>query len=320
MTQCPYSYVVDEKEACRMSTTVKPRIAFIGLGVMGLPMAGNLQRAGFAVAAHDVSDAACQAASGNGLEVNRDLADALSHADVVITMLPNTAHVEAIVHSESGTLAYCRPGTVHVDMSSISPVETREFAIESQAAKLGYIDAPVSGGVKGARSGTLSIMAGGELSDLERVTPVLQAMSSRITHMGDVGTGQATKACNQVAVAINIQAVCEAFALGSSLGVDLNKLREALMGGSTASWVLDNLGPQMIDGDDSAGFRIGLQVKDLRIALEAAHDCQTPLPAASGVLDMYLEAVAHGEGDNGNQALSRVYERLTTAMIAQDKS
>lgn len=160
-------------------------------------------------------------------------------------------------------------------------------------------------------------MAGGADEHLDRVADVLDAMAGTVSRMGPVGAGQATKVCNQVAVAVNIQAVCEAFTLGRALGVDLHRLREALLGGSTASWVLDNLGPQMIAGDDSAGFRIALQVKDLRLGLEAAQANNVPLPAASGVLDLYVEAMAHGEEGNGNQALSRVYERLANLAIAE---
>lgn len=291
-------------------------IAFLGLGIMGIPMAKNIAAAGFEVEAFDVSNTASRYGRAAGLIVVDDVTDLLHRADVVITMLPNASHVETVVNGPAGTIANCCHNTVHVDMSSISPIETRELAAASEVAHIRYIDAPVSGGVKGAHDGTLSVMAGGDAEDLSSVAPVLDAMSDRIVHMGPVGTGQATKACNQIAVAINIQAVCEAFALGRALGVDLSKLREALMGGATASWVLDNLGHQMINGDDDAGFRIALQVKDLRLGLEAARDSHVPLPAAAGVLDMYLEAMAHGEESNGNQALYRTYERLANIGIA----
>jgi 2-hydroxy-3-oxopropionate reductase len=294
-------------------------IAFLGLGVMGAPMARNIARTGLHVEAYDVIEEARERARAEGLTVADDVGGLVHRADVVVTMLPDTPHVEEAVHGAGGTLANCRPGTVHIDMSSISPVATRHLGEASLAAGIGYVDAPVSGGVKGAREGTLSIMAGGSDEHLDRVADVLGAMAARVTRMGPVGTGQATKACNQVAVAINIQAVCEAFTLGRALGVDLGALREALLGGATSSWVLDNLGPQMIAGDDSAGFRIALQAKDLRLGLEAARANNVPLPAASGVLDLYLEAMAHGEEGHGNQALSRVYERLANVRIAEGK-
>lgn len=294
-------------------------IAFLGLGVMGTPMALNTARAGFHVEAYDVLGTARDRARDEGLPVVDDVRDLIRRADVIVTMLPNTTHVEEIVHGADGTIANCRPGTIHTDMSSISPVATRQLGEASLAAGIGYIDAPVSGGVAGAREGALSVMAGGSDDHIDRVTDVLDAMAARVTRMGPVGAGQATKVCNQVAVAINIQAVCEAFTLGRALGVDLGRLREALLGGATSSWVLDNLGPQMIAGDDDAGFRIALQVKDLRLGLEAAQANNVPLPAASGVLDMYLEAMAHGEESNGNQSLSRVYERLANVHIAESE-
>ncbi len=292
-------------------------IALLGLGVMGTPMAQNVAAAGFHIEAFDLFEQARARAREEGVKVVDDVAELLSRAAVVITMLPSTPHVTEVVNGANGTIANCRPGTVHVDMSSISPVATRELGAASITAGLGYIDAPVSGGVKGARAGALSIMVGGEEEHLALVCDVLEAMGTKITHMGPVGTGQATKVCNQIAVAINIQAICEAFALGSSLGVDLGRLREALLGGSTASWVLEHLGPQILAGDDSAGFRIALQVKDLRLGLEAAANSNVPLPATSGVLDLYTEAMAHGEDGNGNQALSRVYERLANLQIAE---
>lgn len=293
-------------------------IAFCGLGVMGLPMALAIDRSGLHVEGFDVDDGARERARREGLQVVHDAAELLSRADVVITMLPNTPHVDEIVNGPDGTIAQCRPGAVHVDMSSISPLATRELGRVSAEAGIGYLDAPVSGGVRGAREGNLSVMVGGAAEHLDQVSDILQAMAGTVTHMGPVGAGQATKVCNQIAVAINIQAVCEAFALGSALGVDLSRLREALLGGATASWVLEHLGPQMIAGDDSAGFRIALQVKDLRLGLEAAHSATVPLPGASGVLDLYLDAMAHGEAGNGNQALSRVYERLANLTIATD--
>lgn len=286
-----------------------PTIAFLGLGVMGTPMALNIRQAGLAVQAYDVFYEARERGRAEGLEVVEDVAGLLRNADVVITMLPNTPHVEEVVHGPNGTLANCRPGTIHIDMSSISPVATRELGQATIEAGLGYVDAPVSGGVKGAIAGQLSIMAGGRDEHLEAIREVLAPMAGTITHMGPVGAGQATKVCNQVAVAINIQAVCEAFALGASLGVDLTQLREALLGGASASWMLENLGPQMIAGDDSAGFRIALQVKDLKLGLDAAQAGNVQLPATAGVLDLYEDAVANGQGGDGNQSLYRVYER-----------
>ncbi|MCI2418142.1 NAD(P)-dependent oxidoreductase [Saccharopolyspora sp. K220] len=289
-------------------------VAFVGLGVMGLPMLANVASAGFDVRAFDVAPQARETAREHGHTVVDAAADALAPADVVITMLPDTPHVEQVSRE---VLANCRPGTLLIDMSTISPLTTVELARTLADAGMAMVDAPVSGGVKGAVAGALSIMVGGAPDDVERARPVLASMGTP-TCMGPSGAGQATKACNQVAVAINIQAVCEALTLGVKLGVEPELLRKALLGGSAASWVLENLGRQMIDGDDRAGFRISLQVKDLRIATDAAARTATPLPGAFGVQDLYLEAIAQGEEANGNQALSRVYERLAAVNIARD--
>ncbi|WP_049572997.1 NAD(P)-dependent oxidoreductase [Streptomyces sp. SBT349] len=299
-----------------MSRSAPTVVAFAGLGVMGLPMARNAAAAGFDVRAYDVDPAAAERAAAAGLRTVGALPEALRAADVVVTMLPDTPQVEEVVRGGEGVLAHCRPGTVLVDMSTVSPGATADLAAELAARGLAMVDAPVSGGVRGARAGELSIMAGGEAADVERVRAVLSALG-RVTHVGAAGAGQVVKACNQVAVALTIQAACEAFTLGARFGVDPEALRAALLGGAASSWVLEHLGPQMTGGDDSAGFRIALQVKDLRIATEAASASGTPLPGAAGVLQLYLAAVAGGQAGDGNQALTRVYERLAGVTIAR---
>jgi 2-hydroxy-3-oxopropionate reductase len=285
-------------------------VAFVGLGVMGLPMAANLVGAGFPVRGFDVGEQARADAATAGVEVAPSLTEALRDAGVVITMLPDTPQVLEVAEGAGGIAETCATGTLFIDMSTISPIASAELAERLGRRGIRAIDAPVSGGVKGATEGALSIMVGGDGADVECAAEVFGVLGGRVTHMGPHGAGQATKLCNQVAVAIDIQAVCEAYTLGARLGVDLTKLTEALSGGSSASWVLSNLGPQMLADDPSAGFRIRLQLKDLRLALEAATQLDVPLPAATGVNGLYLEAAAHGEGGNGNQALYKVYERL----------
>lgn len=299
------------------SGTDRTPVAFVGLGVMGLPMAANLAAAGFPVRGFDVGDQARAQAAAAGVEVAAGLGDALRGARAVITMLPDTPQVLEVAEGAGGIAENCADGTLFIDMSTISPLASAELAQRLAKRGIRTLDAPVSGGVKGAREGTLSIMVGGDSADVERAAGVLGVLGGRVTHMGPHGAGQATKLCNQVAVAINIQAVCEAYTLGARLGVDLGKLTEALSGGSSASWVLSNLGPQMLADDPSAGFRIRLQLKDLRLALEAAAQLDVPLPAAVGVNGLYLEAAAHGEGGNGNQALYKVYERLADVALAR---
>lgn len=292
------------------------KVAFAGLGVMGTPMAANIQRAGHQITVTDIVPAARERAAAEGLTVAETLQEAAAGADVIVAVLPDTPQVTDLVRGPGGILEIAQPGTVFVDMSSISPLATVELARELAEAGIGMVDGPVSGGFQKAISGHLSIMAGGAEEHLERVRPVLEAMGS-VTHMGASGTGQATKVCNQVAVTLTMQATCEALALGSKLGVDLPRLREALLGGSAASWILENTAPFMLAGDDAPGFRIALQVKDLRIANDSAQQSATYLPGLATVLGLYTEAIAHGQIGDGNQALYRVYERLTGATIAQ---
>lgn len=292
------------------SRTDRFPVAFVGLGVMGLPMAANLVAAGFPVQGFDIGEQARGRAAAAGIDVTPRLAEALRGARIVITMLPDTPQVLEVAEGTSGIAETCKDGTLFIDMSTISPLASTELAERLAKRGIHVLDAPVSGGVKGATEGTLSIMVGGDGADVERAEGIFAVLGGQVTHMGPNGTGQSTKLCNQVAVAINIQAVCEAYTLGSRLGVDLARLTEALSGGSSASWVLANLGPRMLADDPSAGFRIRLQLKDLRLALEAAAQLDVPLPAATGVNGLYLEAAAHGEGSNGNQALYKVYERL----------
>jgi len=278
---------------------------------MGREMVGNLLKAGHAVAVFDLSEAAVADVVGEGALRAQDPADTARDADIVITMLPDTPHVEAVIYGERGLLKSPPPGRLIVDMSTISPVAVRRIHGELKQAGVGFIDAPVSGGPVGAKNAALSIMAGGEAEAFARAEPFFQAMGTTITHVGASGAGQTVKLCNQLICGINIQAICEALALGRASGVDLDLLRRVLLGGSAASWMLDKLGPSMIAGDVGAGFRIDLMLKDLRLVQEHAQALNVPLPGTALVTSQYVDARAHGEGTNGNQALFRVYDRMT---------
>lgn len=292
------------------------KVGFVGLGVMGFPMVANLRKAGHDVSVYDVVEAVRDRSRNDGIDVAADLSSLIATSDIVITMLPDTPDVDAVLHAAGGLLERGRAGQVYIDMSTISPIATREFASELAEKGISMIDAPVSGGVQKAITGELSIMVGGEEETLNAVLPILTSMGNP-THIGDAGAGQATKACNQVCVAIGIQAIAEAFALGSKLGLDLDRLYAALLSGSCNSFLLENHGPLMLAGDDDPGFRVALQVKDLKIAKNAALDTSTALPGASTVLDLYLDAIANGQATDGNQSLSRVYERITGATIGK---
>lgn len=289
----------------------KGSVGFIGIGTMGREMVRNLLKAGHAVRAFDLTEAAVADVVTDGAVAAQNPADAARDADIVITMLPDTPHVEAVVYGEHGLLKSPPPGKLIVDMSTISPVAVRRIHADLKQAEVSFIDAPVSGGPLGAKNAALSIMAGGEADAFARAEPFFRAMGTTITHVGASGAGQTVKLCNQLICGINIQAICEALALGRASGVDLNLLRRVLLGGSAASWMLDKLGTSMIEGDVGAGFRIDLMLKDLRLVQEHAQALNVPLPGTALVTSQYVDARAHGEGANGNQALFRVYDRMT---------
>jgi 2-hydroxy-3-oxopropionate reductase len=286
-------------------------VGFVGLGTMGREMALNLLKAGFAVCAYDVRKEAIDDLVAQGATGAQSLAGAARDADIIISMLPDTPQVEEIVYGEGGLLSAPPRGRLVVDMSTISPVTVRRMHTDLKAAGVTFLDAPVSGGPVGAKNASLSIMAGGDKDAFLRAEPFFRAMGTTITHVGEAGAGQTVKLCNQLVCAINLQAICEALALGRASGVDLDQLRNVLLGGSAASWMLDKLGPAMIAGDVSAGFRIDLMLKDLRLVQEQALSLSVPLPGTALVTSQYVEARAHGEGMNGNQALFRVYDRMT---------
>ncbi|PRD40597.1 6-phosphogluconate dehydrogenase [Phyllobacterium phragmitis] len=298
----------------------KGNVGFVGLGVMGREMARNLVVAGYTVRAFDVVPAAVEVMSGTGIIPASTLAEVTADADIVVTMLPDTPHVAEVVRGAGGLLAFPPKGRLLVDMSTISPEATRVLSQELAQAGIAMLDAPVSGGPIGAKDATLSIMVGGDEDAFLRAKPVLEGMGTTINHVGVSGAGQTVKLCNQLICGINLQAICEALALGRACGVDLNQMREVLMGGSANSWMLEKLGSAMIDGDAAAGFRIDLMLKDLRLVLETAQHQSVPLPGTSLVTSQYIDARAHGEGSNGNQALFRVYDRMSGQRVQDGAS
>ncbi len=285
------------------------KIGFIGLGTMGQCMAANLIKAGFHLIVHDVVPVAVAKAVEAGAVAAATPAEVGQGADVVILMLPNTPDVQSVVFGDDGLIQSPPAKRLIIDMSTISPVAVRQLGADLAAQHIAFLDAPVSGGPTGARDATLTIMVGGDSDAFNMARPVLDAMGASVTHVGPAGAGQTLKLCNQLICGINIQAICEALALGRASGIDLKVLREVLLGGSAASWMLDKLGPAMIDRDTSAGFRIDLMLKDLKLVQELAFDLSVPLPATSLVTAQYLDARAHGEGSNGNQALFTIYDR-----------
>jgi 3-hydroxyisobutyrate dehydrogenase len=292
-------------------------IGFIGLGNMGRPMARNLLSGGFAVTAfarrQEVADEFVRA-GGSAAASPRTVAE---RSDIVITMVSDSADVRSVVTGPEGVLVGARPGMVVIDMSTISPTVTREIAQTAAANGVDYLDAPVSGGVSGAEAGTLSIMVGGEEGVYEKCLPVLRVLGENINHMGGVGMGQTTKLCNQVICVLNIEAACEGLILGAKAGLDLEKLLSVVSAGAAGSWMLSNVAPRMLQRDFEPGFRVGLQQKDLRLALAAADELRVPLPGTSLVNQLFRSVEAAGMGDKGTQALITVLEKLAEHCIRE---
>lgn len=286
------------------------KIGFIGLGVMGRRMALNLRKAGFPLAVHDFDRAAVAELVAAGASDAGSTA-AAGAADIVITMLPDTPDVEAVVLGEGGLASAMGPGSVLIDMSSISPMATRAMAETLAAKGVAMLDAPVSGGYQGAENATLSIMIGGDAAVLERCRKVLEAMGKTISHIGGPGAGQVCKVCNQVAVAINIQAVAEAMTLARKNGVDPSKIRSALLGGFAQSKALDLHGQRVLDGNFAAGFRVTLQRKDLKLALENGSATGTALPATALIQQLYGVLSNTGRADLDNSALALLMQEMS---------
>lgn len=286
------------------------KVGFIGLGVMGRRMAINLRKAGFALLVHDLNRTAVAELVKAGAADAGSIAG-VAAADIVITMLPDTPDVEAVVLGEGGLAATMRRGSVLIDMSSISPTATQAMAATLAERGIDMIDAPVSGGYQGAENGTLSIMVGGDAAVLERCRPVLAAMGTTISHIGGPGAGQVCKVCNQVAVAINIQAVAEAMTLARKNGVDPAKIRTALLGGFAQSKALDLHGQRVLDDNYAAGFRVTLQRKDLKLALENGSATGTALPATALVQQLYGMLANTGRADLDNSSLALLMQEMS---------
>jgi len=279
------------------------RVGFIGLGIMGRPMARNLLAAGFPLTVHSRGAGPVDELVAEGATRGEDPAGVAASSDVVITMLPDTSDVEAVLLGPGGVLEGAQPGSIVIDMSSIDPAPTRAMHAALAARDVAMLDAPVSGGEKGAIDGALSIMVGGDEAVLARVRPILEALGTTIVHVGPSGSGQVCKACNQLVVAATIEAVAEALLLAERSGVDGARVREALLGGFAGSKILEVHGQRMLDDGFDPGFRIRLHRKDARIVEEAAAATRTPIPSFSIVAEQLQKAVDAGDGDRDHAAL-----------------
>jgi 3-hydroxyisobutyrate dehydrogenase-like beta-hydroxyacid dehydrogenase len=284
--------------------------AFIGIGIMGRSMAGHLLDGGTRLRVHSRTAAKADDLVRRGAKWAPTPAEAAAGSDVVFICVTDTPDVEAVINGEKGVLSAARPGMIVVDHSTISPAATRTLAASLAARGASMLDAPVSGGDKGAREGTLSIMVGGDAAAFGKVEPLLRLMGKNIIHCGPSGAGQLTKLVNQILVSVNNMAVCEAMVFAEKNGLDLGKTLAAVAGGAAGSWQLANLGPKMIARDFAPGFMIDLQQKDLRLVLAAASEAETPAPATSLVSHLFKIAQQNGHGRDGTQALLTVLEKL----------
>lgn len=296
---------------------VKEKVGFIGLGIMGRPMAGHLLKAGHVVTVWNRSKPAVDLLVGQGAEAASGPADVARRSDIVITMVSDSPDVEQVVLGPGGVLEGAHPGLVLIDMTTISPMVTRRVAAACSGRGINMLDAPVSGGQRGAEEATLSIMVGGKAEVLSRCRPVLEVLGKNIVHVGDHGMGQTVKLCNQVICGLNILATAEGLCLAAKAGVDPRVVLDVVTQGAAGSWMLENLGPKMASGDYAPGFMVKLQLKDLRLALEAAAEINLPLPGTALVQELFRAVVAEGYGDEGTQALVKALEKLGNVEVAQ---
>ena len=284
-------------------------LAFIGTGIMGLPMAAHLLSAGHPLTVHTRTKSKAESLLVQGAKWADSPAAAARAAEVIFLNLPDTADVERVVGGDNGILSVVRPGQVVVDHSTISPAATRALAQALAGKGAFFLDAPVSGGDVGARNATLSIMVGGDAGAFERVRPLLARLGKTITHTGGSGTGQLTKLVNQVLVSGTLLAVCEALAFAADSGLDAQKTLECVSAGAAGSWQLQNLGPRIVKGDFAPGFMISLMHKDLRLVAEAMQAVGLTLPLASLAHHQFAAAESAGLGKEGTQAVYRMVGR-----------
>lgn len=294
---------------------MKETIGFIGLGIMGGGMVRNLLKASFEVHVWNRTSsrmAPIEAAGANGAP---DAATVAARSDIIILCVSETRDVEEVLFGENGVLQGARPGSLIIDTSTISPQATVSMEARLRAAGLRMLDAPISGGSEGAANGTLSIMVGGDETDVTRAMGALEAMASRITHVGGTGAGQMVKLVNQILVVGTMMAISEALLFAQKGGLDLAKTLEAVEHGAAGSWMLSNRGTQAIVRDFEPGFTIDLQQKDLRLVLEAADALGIPLPMTGQIFQLYRSLQERGFGGEGNHALIMALENLADVQI-----
>jgi 2-hydroxy-3-oxopropionate reductase len=290
-------------------------IGFIGLGIMGKPMARNLLKAGYSLIVHDVVREAMAPVVEAGAQAAGSPREVAARSEVIITMLPNSPEVRAAVLGKDGVLEGARPGSIVVDMSSIAPAASQEVAAALAARGVEFVDAPVSGGEPKAVEGTLAIMVGGKPEHFGRVKDLLLKMGSSAVLCGGVGAGNVTKLANQIIVALNIAAMSEAYVLAAKAGVDPGKVFDAIKGGLAGSTVLNAKSPMVLEGNYKPGFRIELHAKDLQNALDTAHAVGAPIPLTSVAMELLQALKVDGKGKNDHGGIIELYEKLAGVKV-----
>ena len=292
------------------------KIGFIGLGIMGKPMAKNLVKAGYSLMVNNLTPepvaelVACGAEAATQKEIGQS-------CDIVMTMVPNSPQVKEIMLGEEGVGAQMKPSSIFIDMSSINPVASKEIAAELSKRGIEMLAAPVSGGEPKAIDGTLSFMVGGKQEIFDQCKPILEKMGASVTRCGDVGAGNTTKLANQIIVACNIQALAEALTLAQKAGVEPQLVFDAIKGGLAGSTVMNAKAPMMIAGNDKPGFKIDLHIKDLNNALDCAHTVGAPVPMTAEVIEILQWMHTHEGGQKDHSAIAQYYEYLTGIQIGR---
>ena len=291
----------------------KEKIGFVGLGMMGLPMAQNLVDAGYRVTVFDLDDSSVAKAEGFGASSATSAADTASKSDIVITMVPDSPQVEVVIAGPDGILEGISAGSVVIDMSTIAPETGRKMAKLLEAKDVNFVDAPVTGGVDGAEAGSLAILVGGNAEAFERALPVLNVLGGNVVHMGPVGSGHTTKIANQLIGVATLAGMSEAFVLAKKAGLDMQLFYDAVKNGAGRSWALDTLGPKILKGDFSPGFMVKHMQKDLRLAGDLAAETGTSIPTTSLIAQLYRSVQADGPEatSQGHQALIQAIEKLS---------
>ncbi|MGI6114151.1 MAG: 2-hydroxy-3-oxopropionate reductase [Mahellales bacterium] len=297
----------------------KRKIGFIGLGIMGKPMAKNLIKAGYDLVVHDINKDPVKEVVAAGAQEGTCAKDVAQRTDVIITMLPNSPHVKEVVLGENGVIEGVKEGQIIIDMSSISPLVSKEISLKLKERGAVLLDAPVSGGEPKAIDGTLAIMVGGCEKAFNQVKDILLVMGASAVLVGDVGSGNVTKLANQVIVALNIAAMSEAMVLAAKAGVDPQKVYDAIRGGLAGSTVLDAKMPMVLEGNFKPGFRIELHIKDLMNALDTAHEVGVPVPLTSQVMEIMQALKVDGKAKNDHGGLIQFYEKLSNVEVRKNR-